>query len=250
MKVLQTMADNIYQKYFCKTGKIFSLLIDPENHTSDSIRETASAAADAGVDLLLAGGSLTSGSIDESIMAIKSQTSIPVLLFPGNLLQLSAKADGILLLSLLSGRNPEYLIGNHVLASQFLKKSGLEIIPTGYILIDGRNLSSVEYISNTKPIPAEKIDIIVATALAGEQLGHKLIYLEAGSGASSRIREDIVAIVTETISIPLLAGGGIKTPEDVRALYKAGAKGVVVGTAIENNIQLMKSLADVRKEFL
>ncbi len=117
--------------------------------------------------------------------------------FPETCLQLTGKADGILLLSLLSGRNPEYLIGNHVLASRFLKRSGIEIIPTGYLLIDGHHLSSVEYVSNTRPIPAEKTDIIVATALAGEQLGLRLIYLEAGSGADTRIREEIISQVRD-----------------------------------------------------
>jgi phosphoglycerol geranylgeranyltransferase len=172
-----------------------------------------------------------------------------VLLFPGNLLQLSGKADGILLLSLLSGRNPEYLIGNHVLASRFLKRSGIEIIPTGYLLIDGHHLSSVEYVSNTRPIPSEKTDIIVATALAGEQLGLRLIYLEAGSGADTRVREEIVSRVRDTIAIPLIVGGGIKTPEDIRALYKAGANGVVVGSAIEEDYTILPSLAAVRDEF-
>jgi len=197
----------------------------------------------------LVGGSLTSFPIDETLSAIKRITSVPVVLFPGNLLQLSARADGILLLSLLSGRNPEYLIGNHVLASQFLKKSGLEIIPTGYILIDGHTLTSVEYISNTRPIPAEKSDIIVATALAGEQLGLKLIYLEAGSGASDQVSQRIVSQVRRSITIPVLVGGGIRTPEDVRNLYRAGAHGVVVGTAIEEQYQRLPDLAAVRDEF-
>jgi putative glycerol-1-phosphate prenyltransferase len=154
------------------------------------------------------------------------------------------------LLSLLSGRNPEYLIGNHVLASQFLKRSGMEIIPTGYLLIDGHHLSSVEYISNTRPIPSEKTDIIVATSLAGEQLGLKLIYLEAGSGANDRIKEDIVTRVREAIDIPIIVGGGIRTPGDVRLLYKAGANGVVVGSAIENDYRLIRELTEVRNEFM
>ena len=154
-----------------------------------------------------------------------------------------------MLLSLLSGRNPEYLIGNHVLASRFLKRSGIEIIPTGYLLIDGHHLSSVEYVSNTRPIPSEKTDIIVATALAGEQLGLRLIYLEAGSGADTRIREEIISQVRDNIAIPLIVGGGIKTPEDIRALYKAGANGVVVGSAVEEDYTVLPSLAAVRDEF-
>jgi len=239
----------IYKDLFENNRKIFALLIDPENQDKNSLRRILEKTSKTGVDIILAGGSLTSVPIDETIQVIKEHASCPVLLFPGNLLQLSAKADGILLLSLISGRNPEYLIGNHVLASRFLKKSGLEIIPTGYILIDGHHLSSVEYISNTRPIPESKTDIIVATALAGEQLGLKLIYLEAGSGANERVREETVRQVKDQISIPLIVGGGIRTPADIRNLYKAGANGVVVGSAVENNYEILHSLAAVKDEF-
>jgi len=243
------MNSEIYKSLFADNRKVFSLLIDPEIHQQDDLERTIEMANQTGVDVILVGGSLTSSPIDTVMITLKRVTDIPVLLFPGNLLQLSSRADGILLLSLLSGRNPEYLIGNHVLASQFLKKSGIEIIPTGYILIDGHNLSSVEYISNTRPIPADKTDIIVATALAGEQLGLKLIYLEAGSGANNRVKEDIVRQVKANISIPLVVGGGIKTPEDIRNLYRAGANGVVVGTAVEDNYRILPLLAAVRNEF-
>ena len=243
------MNSEIYKSLFADNRKVFSLLIDPEIHQQDDLERTIEMANQACVDVILVGGSLTSSPIDTVMITLKRVTDIPVLLFPGNLLQLSSRADGILLLSLLSGRNPEYLIGNHVLASQFLKKSGIEIIPTGYILIDGHNLSSVEYISNTRPIPADKTDIIVATALAGEQLGLKLIYLEAGSGANNRVKEDIVRQVKANISIPLVVGGGIKTPEDIRNLYRAGANGVVVGTAVEDNYRILPLLAAVRNEF-
>jgi putative glycerol-1-phosphate prenyltransferase len=243
------MHPEIYKSLFSDSRKVFALLIDPEKYTADTLKNAAEQASRVGVDLILVGGSLTSLPIDNTIIALKSITNIPVVLFPGNLLQLSSRADGILLLSLLSGRNPEYLIGNHVLASQFLKKSGLEIIPTGYILIDGRYLSSVEYISNTRPIPSEKTDIVVATALAGEQLGLKLIYLEAGSGANDKVREETVRQVKENISIPLLVGGGIRTPADIRVLYRAGANGVVVGTAVEQDPHLLPALAGVKNDF-
>jgi len=243
------MNAKIYTSLFSDNRKVFSLLIDPEKYQTDVLKRTVEIANKAGVDMILVGGSLTSSPIDAIIITLKSITDVPVILFPGNLLQLSSKADGILLLSLLSGRNPEYLIGNHVLASQFLKKSGIEIIPTGYILVDGHNLSSVEYISNTRPIPAEKADIMVATALAGEQLGLKLIYLEAGSGANHRVREEIVIQVKKNISIPLIVGGGIRTPEDIRNLYKAGADGIVVGSAVEEDYKILLSLAAVKKEF-
>jgi phosphoglycerol geranylgeranyltransferase len=243
------MNSPIYHSLFLENKKVFALLIDPEKLQADTIKKTVVAASQARVDVILVGGSLTSQPIDETIVFIKDITDIPVLLFPGNLLQMSAKADGILLLSLLSGRNPEYLIGNHVLAAQFLKKSGLEIIPTGYILIDGHYLSSVEYMSNTRPIPSEKADIIVATSLAGEQLGLKLIYLEAGSGANDKVKENIVAAVRDNLSVPLIIGGGIRTPEDIRGLYKAGANGVVVGTAVEDDYHVLFELAAVRDEF-
>jgi putative glycerol-1-phosphate prenyltransferase len=243
------MHAGIYKSLFADNRKVFVLLIDPEKYTTDTLKSTAEQASRVGIDLILVGGSLTSLPIDETIVALKSITNIPIVLFPGNLLQLSSRADGILLLSLLSGRNPEYLIGNHVLASQFLKKSGLEIIPTGYILVDGQYLSSVEYISNTRPIPSEKTDIVVATALAGEQLGLKLIYLEAGSGAHEGVREETVVQVRDNISIPLLVGGGIRTPEAIRKLYAAGANGVVVGTAVEKDARVLYSLAAVKKEF-
>ena len=243
------MKSSIYNSLFSGGRKVFALLIDPEKSSLEILGDTMLEANKSGVDVIMVGGSLTSSPIDETLLMIKKITSIPVVLFPGNLLQLSAKADGVLLLSLISGRNPEYLIGNHVLASQFLKKSGLEIIPTGYILVDGHNLSSVEYISNTRPIPAEKSDIIVATALAGEQLGLRLIYLEAGSGANDSVTAEIVTRVKENLNIPLIVGGGIKTPGDVRKLYEAGANGVVVGTAIEKDYNKLESLSAVRREF-
>jgi len=243
------MSSSIYNNLFQGNRKIFALLIDPENQNEERLIRLLEIASKSKVDLILVGGSLTSRPIDEVIITVKLYASCPVVLFPGNLLQLSGKADGILLLSLLSGRNPEYLIGNHVLASRFLKRSGIEIIPTGYLLIDGHHLSSVEYVSNTRPIPSEKTDIIVATALAGEQLGLRLIYLEAGSGADIRIREEIVSQVRDTIAIPLIVGGGIKTPEDIRLLYRAGANAVVVGSAVEKDYTILPSLAAVRDEF-
>jgi putative glycerol-1-phosphate prenyltransferase len=243
------MPSLIYNTLFKRGKKILALLIDPESQDDDLLISTLKIASKARVDVIFVGGSLTSRPIDETMLVIRDYSACPVVLFPGNLLQLSGKADGILLLSLLSGRNPEYLIGNHVLASRFLKASGMEIIPTGYILIDGHHLSSVEYISNTRPIPSDKKDIIIATALAGEQLGLKLIYLEAGSGANSRIKEDIVAGVRENLTLPILVGGGIRTPEDIRSLFNAGADGIVIGSAVEEDYRILPSLAAIRNEF-
>lgn len=179
--------------------------------------------------------------IDSVIELIKKNTGIPVVLFPGSLMQLSDKADALLLLSLISGRNPDYLIGNHVLAAPYLKKSGMEIIPTAYILV-GEGNSSVEYISNTKPIPENKTDIIVATAVAGELMGNKIIYLESGSGADMPLNATVIKEVRRSISVPLIVGGGIQTPFQINEIVQAGADMVVVGNALENNISILDSL--------
>ena len=239
----------IYNALIANPAKKVVLLIDPDNHTDASLVKTLSVARTASLDFILVGGSLVSRPIEHAVEIIKNETTVPVILFPGSLLQLSDKADGILLLSLISGRNPDYLIGNHVLAAPFLKKSGLEIIPAGYILIDGKSVSSVEYISNTRPIPVEKPDIVVATAMAGEMLGHKMIYLEAGSGADRRVSESVVAEVKKNIRIPLMVGGGIRTPEDVLNLYRAGADIIVIGTAAEEDPGILSKMAAVREEY-
>lgn len=249
MQIKRPAGQTIYSRIINSGKKFFAVLIDPEFHTPGTAAVTASLAVKAGADLLLVGGSLTSDPVDNIIKALKKSTDCPVLLFPGNLFQISGEADGILLNSLISGRNPDYLIGNHVLISHYLKKSGMEIIPAGYILTGTNQYTSVEYISNTRSVPAEKTDIISATALAGEQLGMKLIYIEAGSGAGVRVSEKAVECVCNTITIPVIAGGGIKTADDIRALYAAGASGVVTGTAIEENHDILASLAEVKNEF-
>jgi len=238
----------IYNTLIASPAKKLALLIDPDKHTDASLVKTLALAGSAAVDFILVGGSLVSKPVDHTVEIIKKASPLPVILFPGSLLQLSDKADGILLLSLISGRNPDYLIGNHVIAAHFLKKSGLEVIPTGYILIDGKSASSVEYISNTRPIPDEKPDTVVATALAGEMLGHKLIYLEAGSGADRRVSERVVTEVKKNIRIPLMVGGGIRTPEDVQNLYNAGADIIVVGSAVEEDPEILLKLAEVRRK--
>jgi len=239
----------IYDSIINSGRKFFAVLVDPEFHTPRSAAFTGSLASDSGADLILVGGSLTSCPVDDIIKAMKKASTCPVVLFPGNLFQISGNADGILLNSLISGRNPDYLIGNHVLISKYLKKSNMEIIPTGYILTGNHQVTSVEYISNTRPVPPDKTDIISSTALAGEQLGMKLIYLEAGSGAIEKVSEEAVASVCKSVTIPVIAGGGIKSSDDVRALYKAGAAGVVVGTAIEENLGILFRLARVKDEF-
>ncbi len=220
--------------------KFFALLIDPENYSHSALVKTISAAHQSQVDFIFIGGSLVSNTLDKPIETIKSLTDIPVLLFPGSLIQISGKADGILLMSLISGRNTEYLIGNHVVAAPIIKKLNLEVIPTGYILVGSGQRTAVEYMSQTNPIPVEKKEIVIATAMAGEMLGQKLIYLEGGSGTSMPVPEKVIRAVRENISVPLIVGGGIKTEEDANKFYNAGADIIVVGNAIEKNIDLIK----------
>jgi len=229
--------------------KQLALLIDPDKHNENSLKLAVDTANQTGIDFILIGGSLISCSIDKTVEIAKKNSSIPVILFPGSLLQISDKADGILFLSIISGRNPEFLIGNHVIASPLIKKSNLEVIPTGYILIESGRSTSVEYMSNTKPIPPDKFDIAIATALAGEMLGHKLIYLEAGSGAHQHVNTKMISEVKKNINIPLIVGGGIKTNEDTKDIYKAGADIIVVGNSIENDLSQLNSMTSIAKEF-
>ena len=220
--------------------KTIAALIDPDKHTIRSLTKTVDIIDKANVGFILYGGSLVSDRLPQSIEIIKQHTAKPVFLFPGSLLQLSCQADGIFLLSLISGRNPELLIGNHVQAAPFLKKSGMEIIPVGYILVgQGRAATSVEYMSQTIPIPGEKPDIAVATAVAGEMLGLKIIYLEAGSGAEQHIAPETVKRVKNNISIPLIVGGGIRSANQAETLFASGADVLVVGSAAEQNPEIL-----------
>lgn len=225
-----------------KPGKKFALLIDPDSYTVHALIATIYAAEESGINIILVGGSMVSEGVDATIEIIRKHTSIPIVLFPGSLLQLSNKADGVLLLSLISGRNPEFLIGNHVLAATYLKNSGMELLPTGYILVGTGRASSVEYISNTRPIPSDKPDLVVATAIAGEQIGNKLIYLEAGSGSGEPVSADIIREVKRNISVPLIVGGGLCKPGQIRQVCDAGADMVVVGNAVERNAEKLGSL--------
>lgn len=235
-----------------ESGKLLAILVDPDKHDPGSIDALGEIAGRYGVDFILVGGSLVSGSVDDTVARIRESSDLPVILFPGNVLQISPRADGILLLSLISGRNPEFLIGNHVIAAPVLSKTNLEIIPTGYILIENGRTTSVEYMSNTKPIPADKIELAVATAMAGEMLGHKLIYLDAGSGAVEHINAEMIRAVRDRIRIPLVVGGGIHTADQIRGTYRAGADIIVVGSAAERGQSflenLLRSVALIRRE--
>lgn len=235
----------IYESILEHSGKKkrLALLIDPEETGIKDIPALLKQANDAGVSLILVGGSLVNKPVDPLITAIRDHTSSPVLLFPGNPGQLSNNADGLLLLSLISGRNPEFLIGNHVIAARFIKESNLEVIPAGYMLVENGSISSVEYISNTRPLPRDKPDIAVSTALAGEMLGLKLIYLEGGSGAQDIIPPLIITAVKENLRIPLIVGGGIRNSSDLSRVFDAGADIAVIGNAAENNPGLFKEIS-------
>ena len=229
MKLYKNILKTIEQK-----KKIFAVLIDPDKYNMSRLMEIISLSNQASVGLILIGGSLISkNNIEEFILSIKQHSKIPVLIFPGNSMQLNNRADGILLLSLISGRNPEMLIGNHVSAAPFLKKSNLEIISTGYMLVESGKTTSASYISNTVPLPYDKNDIATATAMAGEMLGLKLIYMDAGSGAQKTISNEMIKSVSENIKIPLIVGGGIKSAEEVKEKFAAGADIIVMGNEIE-----------------
>lgn len=235
----------LYNSIFNTDKKKLAVLIDPGKQGPAKTALIAEKSQTGQADMILIGGSLVSGGLDDTIEIIKQHSDLPVLLFPGSILQISVKADGILLLSLISGRNPDLLIGNHVLAAPILKKSSLEVISVGYILIDGGKRSSVEYISNTKPIPADKPDIVVATAIAGEMLGNKAIYLEAGSGAKQHVSDHIVREVKKHTDIPLIVGGGLSDVKSVEKVCNAGANIIVTGTAFEKNLGLISEFADI-----
>jgi phosphoglycerol geranylgeranyltransferase len=228
--------------------KSVALLLDPDRIGKESLMNSLRIASEKKVDYILTGGSLTFNSVDNLIDEVKKQCSIPVILFPGNLLQLSFKADAILLLSLISGRNPELLIGNHVIAAPYLRNVKEKIISVGYILVGCGTKTSVEYISQTEAIPSDKPDIVVATALAGEMLGLQMIYLEAGSGAITPVPPNIISSVRENISIPIAVGGGLKDKEEIRKTFKAGADLVILGNGCEENPGLLADACKIRDE--
>ncbi len=222
----------------------FAVLVDPDESDTRACMRIGKLAAENGVDILLVGGSLVvDDHLEEAVSALKTASGLPVILFPGSIRQITPAADAILLLSLISGRNPELLIGQHVQAAPFLQRSGLEILPTGYLLIDGGSPTTVSYISNTLPIPRDKPEIAATTALAGEQLGLRLIYLDAGSGARQAIPPKLITAVRSAVDAPLIVGGGIRTPEAAAEAAQAGADLVVVGNALEENPGLIRELS-------
>ncbi len=242
------MTNRIYQSLVQqkqKGQKSFAVLIDPDKVTPPIIDDLIERVTQAQVDYLLVGGSLViSNRLDEVVTQLKSNCDIPVVLFPGSPSQITRHADALLYLSLISGRNPELLIGQHVISAAAVKQSGLEIISTGYMVIDGGAPTTVSYISNAAPIPSDKNEIAQCTAMAGEMLGMKLIYMDAGSGAKKAISESMIEKVSQVIEVPLVIGGGIKDPEKAYRNCKAGADVIVIGNAIEKDPNLIKEMSD------
>ncbi len=227
----------------------FAVLVDPDKVAPADMPYLARLCNDAGVDYVFMGGSLlVDHRLDGCIQQFKAESNIPIVLFPGSPAQVTPYADALLYLSLISGRNPELLIGQHVISAPAVKSSGLEVISTGYMVIDGGAPTTVSYVSNSAPIPANKADIALCTAWAGELQGKHIIYMDAGSGAKTPITEEMIHKVSANIAIPLVVGGGIRTPEKVYAACKAGATVVVVGNAIEKDPLLIRDLAQASKE--
>jgi putative glycerol-1-phosphate prenyltransferase len=226
--------------------KSIALLLDPDKSDRIYLRSILKTAGECKTDFIMAGGSLTFTGIDQLIDSIRQFCQIPVVLFPGNLLQLSHKADYILLISLISGRNPELLIGNHVIAAPYLANVRKQLISTGYILIGCGSKTSVEYISQTEAIPSDKPEIIVATAMAGEMLGLSMIYLEAGSGAPAHVPVSVIKSVRENVSVPLAVGGGIRNKNEVEEIFNAGADLIILGNGCEKKPRLLAEACKVR----
>lgn len=217
--------------------KLLSILLDPDKIDWDNLnRLTQKINTSSATHLLIGGSQVFSDKIDDLILDLKKQCRLPVILFPGNPSQISLHADGILFLSLLSGRNADFLIGHQTKAAPVLKSSSLEIIPTGYILIESGHETAVAKVSKTTPMALDNPREILHTAQAGEMLGKKLIYLEAGSGAQNPIPPKIVSLVSKNINIPLIVGGGIRSQSGIQRAFDAGADMVVIGTAFENDL--------------
>ena len=245
---MKTFKMNIYNKIAAnkKIGKkSFALLIDPDKQNENQLLSIIEKAKKANTDYFFVGGSLlTNDSLDTCLATLKENSAIPVILFPGNAMQVNDKADGILFLSLISGRNADMLIGKQVITAPILKQSSLEVLPTGYMLIDSGKPTTVSYMSNTNPIPANKDTVAACTAMAGEMLGLKFIFMDGGSGAKNPISEKMIKTVREAINVPLIIGGGISSGAKAIANCKAGADIIVVGNAIEKDENLISEIAD------
>lgn len=225
-----------------KNDRKLAILIDPDKHDHNGLLDMCAGLQFIQPDFVFIGGSLVyKSSLQESARLLRSNLNTPIILFPGHFTQLTDEVDGVLVLSLISGRNPDLLIGQHVLSAPILKRMKAKKISTGYMLIDGGVPTSVSYMSHTLPIPRDKTDIAVCTAQAGELLGMECIYLDAGSGAQRSIPVSMIREVSKAVDIPLIVGGGIKNLETIDAFWNAGANLVVIGNALEENEHPLRS---------
>jgi phosphoglycerol geranylgeranyltransferase len=241
MSVLGTLRDR------SKLGKkSIAVLLDPDKvEDSSKLMPLINLANENCVDFFFVGGSLvTTTNLSEVVGKIKENVSIPVVLFPGNSMQLEPSADAILFLSLISGRNPELLIGQHVLAAPIIRNTKLEVVPTGYMLINSGRITSAAYISNTTPLPEDKFSLAACTAMAGEMLGLQCIYMDAGSGAEREISQKMIASVRKAVNIPLIVGGGINSAQKAHNALEAGADMIVIGNALEKNPELLIEISE------
>lgn len=247
------MSNPVYDVFLSKRQsgqKALAVLIDPDKTDRDQCTKLVNMANECVVDFFFVGGSLiTTDNLGLLIQTIKSQCNIPVLIFPGSTLHVEPNADALLFLSLISGRNPEFIIGQHVIAAPIIKRSRLEVISTGYILIDGGHATSVSYMSNTTPIPYDKPSIAACTAMAGEMLGMKLVFLDSGSGAKKAIDRKTIAYVRKAVDCPLIVGGGIDTAGKAIDAFSAGADVVVIGNGIEKQPSLLIEVSERIKEY-
>ena len=230
---------NIYQNItdaVANGQKLLAILLDPDKISPQRETLLAKINQSPATHILIGGSHVNNADINGLVQYVKSRTALPVILFPGDPSQISPYADGILFLSLLSGRNADFLIGHHVQAAGALKASNLEIIPTAYLLIESGRSTAVARVSRTQPMDRNNIDAIVATAVAGQMLGHRLIYLEAGSGADCAVPQNVIENVAANVDVPLIVGGGIRSMSAIKEAYAAGADMVVIGTAFENDL--------------
>lgn len=246
------MTGTLYQRIIENKAagkKMLAVLVDPDNVSVDQAVSLSKQLDSSHVDFVFVGGSLmVNGDLSETIIALKSNSSVPVVIFPGSNLHISDEADAILLLSLISGRNADLLIGQHVAAAPILKKSTLEVLSTGYMLIESGQATTVSYISNTSPIPQDKPEIAACTAMAGELLGQKLIYLDGGSGAKIPVPAKTIDSVSRAVDIPVIVGGGIRDLASATEALSSGADVVVVGNHIESNPEFLGELSGLFKE--
>ncbi len=235
-KIYQAKAENRRQ---------LAVLIDPDTPDPELLSAIVGQVNETAADLIFLGGSLlVKDVLDDCIRQIKKLTDTPIVLFPGSVLQISPEADAILFLSLISGRNPELLIGSHVISAPYIKQARLETLPTGYMLIDSGKPTTASYMSGSLPIPYHKNDIAACTAMAGEMLGQKLIYMDGGSGAEKPVSAEMIAKVRASVDVPLIVGGGIRDAVTARKICEAGADIVVVGNASEKNPSILKEIAE------